>query len=159
MTGKHKPGNPRTQRRDDPVEIAKRFWSHVRQEGECWVWTLKPDSYGYGRIQIGGRSGSSVKAHRWAWEHMIGPIPDDLTLDHLCPNKMCVRPDHLEPVPSEENVSRHWKRQDTCKNGHVRTEENTYIRKRDGSKQCLDCSRARWAKNRDAGWRRPSRAR
>jgi len=60
--------------------------------------------YGYARFNIA--PGQSVHAHRFAYEELVGPIPEGLDLDHLCRNKTCVNPAHLEPVTRAENVRR-----------------------------------------------------
>lgn len=81
----------------------RRFWSKVDASGDCWLWTGAPH-LGYGRFSR-GRSGATY-AHRVAYELLVGPIPDGLTLDHLCWNTLCVNPDHLEPVTRAENTRR-----------------------------------------------------
>lgn len=63
------------------------------------------DSGVYGRFDVDGRL---VQAHRWAYEHAVGPIPQGLELDHLCRNTKCVNPAHLEPVTRAENLRREW---------------------------------------------------
>lgn len=69
----------------------------------CWIWHAAK-SKGYGLFQ-------GSRAHRWAYERMIGEIPASLTLDHLCGNKSCVNPAHLEPVTRLENIRRFRERQ------------------------------------------------
>ena len=83
-----------------PLEV--RFWSQVNKAGDCWEWTGSLRR-GYGRFKTGR---TSVTAHRFSYEHMVGPIPEGLELDHLCRNTACVRPDHLEPVTRLVNVRR-----------------------------------------------------
>lgn len=80
------------------------FWTTVdkRPDG-CWVWTAHGNNRGYGRFRVGGRQ---AYAHRVAYELRNGPIPPGLTIDHLCRNKMCVNPAHLEPVTLRENALR-----------------------------------------------------
>ncbi len=74
-------------------------------ETPCWIWVHFISRWGYGRHQRGrGRFGSS--AHRLAYIQFRGPIPNDLELDHLCRQRSCVRPDHLEPVSHRENCRR-----------------------------------------------------
>lgn len=88
---------------------AARFWSYVRKTGpdECWMWTGAicgaPRGKGYGHLNIGGRL---VMAHRFAYELLVGPIPEGLVLDHLCREQYCVNPAHLEPVTQRTNVHR-----------------------------------------------------
>lgn len=83
------------------VEAWDRFWPRV-DVGLCWVWLGSHDR-GYGHF---GVDGGYVRAHRWAWEALVGPIPPGLVLDHLCRNPSCVNPDHLEPVTRAENTRR-----------------------------------------------------
>jgi hypothetical protein len=82
---------------------AARDWWEVDPETGCWQWLLNMSSRGYGRIWADGRRHT---AHRYVYEHFHGPIPEGLELDHLCRNKLCVNPDHLEPVTHIENVRR-----------------------------------------------------
>lgn len=84
------------------AEIA-RFWPRVQRVSECWDWMAGKTLAGYGRIRAGGRS---VYAHRMSYELAKGPIPDGLTIDHLCRNRGCVNPAHLEAVPIGVNVLR-----------------------------------------------------
>jgi hypothetical protein len=71
----------------------------------CWEWTSTRMSAGYGQMWDGTR-GRTQGAHRLFYEAFIGPIPEGLELDHLCRNRACVRPDHLEPVTRRENLLR-----------------------------------------------------
>ena len=83
--------------------IPERFWEKVDAEGDCWEWTGAL-SGGYGQFRT--EAAVSRGAHRWSWEHLVGPIPSSMQLDHLCRNRRCVNPDHLEPVPQRTNVLR-----------------------------------------------------
>lgn len=80
-----------------PIEIA-RFWSkaEVRGSQQCWPWRGQKTN-GYGRFQ-------EVRAHRYAYQLHKGDIPDGLMIRHLCGNKMCVNPAHLEPGTMSENA-------------------------------------------------------
>ncbi|HEV2928117.1 MAG TPA: HNH endonuclease signature motif containing protein, partial [Propionibacteriaceae bacterium] len=113
------------------VEVAARFWAKVDRSGgpdACWPWTANRMDSGYGRYSIDGRS---KLAHRISYELSVGSIPDGLQIDHLCRNKPCVNPTHLEAVTQRENLLRG----DTvparnaarthCANGHEFTPENT----------------------------------
>jgi hypothetical protein len=99
---------------------AQRFWEKVDVSGVCWEWTgARTNGYGYFK-----RVGTTRRAHRIAYEHLVGPVPDGLVLDHLCRNRGCVNPDHLEPVTSRENLRRgsgiagRHARSDLCPRGH-----------------------------------------
>lgn len=74
----------------------------------CWLWSGNVNPDGYGRVAWRRADGVSRTgfAHRFAYERLVGPVPDGLVLDHLCRNTVCVRPDHLEPVTDSENSRR-----------------------------------------------------
>lgn len=136
--------------------ITERFWGSVDKNGPdgCWVWTgtLR---YGYGYFRQGGKN--AVRAHRWAYERIVGPIPEGLQLDHLCRVRACVNPSHLEPVTQRENIMRGESfsalkaAQTHCVNEHEFTPENTRYRADTGHRECKECKRARnreWRRNR-----------
>lgn len=72
-------------------------------ETPCWVWQGSDDGDGYGTVR---RDRRTLKAHRFYYEQVRGPIPDGLQLDHLCRIRRCVNPAHLEPVTQAENMQR-----------------------------------------------------
>lgn len=98
-----------------------RFWdkvnkygpipSHAPNLGPCWIWTGAKDKKGYGQF----RSGKvMVLAHRFIYEKLVGPIPPNLQMDHICFNTSCVRYfGHLEPVTGLENIRRRYARSST----------------------------------------------
>lgn len=69
----------------------------------CWIWQRYKDRDGYGTVK---RDGRCLHAYRYYWEQQNGPVPRDRELDHLCRQRDCVRPDHLEPVTNAENQRR-----------------------------------------------------
>jgi len=107
----------------------------------CWEWHGKRDVDGYGRFSIRQRW---YLAHRIAYELLVGPIAARLQLDHLCRNRACVNPAHLEPVTARENVRRASQDKACCKNGHPFDEANTYSHWRHGMlrRHCRACNRA-----------------
>jgi hypothetical protein len=119
----------------------ERFWSKVDASGDCWTWVAaRHGESGYGVYSVRHKN---ILAHRYAYEQLVGPIPEELDLDHLCRNPPCVNPDHLEPVTRRENLRRgkHVYRDRThCKHGHPYSEENTYIDPR-GARWCKTCRR------------------
>lgn len=117
------------------VPTIERFWAKVDKTDDCWLWTGVRISNGYGSFRV---EGAMRLAHRFAYELLVGPIPDGLQIDHLCRVKHCVNPLHLEPVTQAENVRRgHDAR--GCIHGHPWTEESTYIRPGNGARQCRIC--------------------
>lgn len=127
---------------------AQRFWLRVQIVADsCWLWQGPVNSGGYGVFMPA--SNRPVGVHRFAYEFCVGPIPAGLQLDHLCRVRLCVNPDHLEPVTGTENVrrsdgpslTRARMTKAICKNGHPFNSANTYIR-RTGNKACRPCSAA-----------------
>ena len=118
---------------------------HDAQAG-CWVWSGGRIHEGYGVFWLGGKT---LRAHRWAYETFVGPIPEGLVLDHLCRRPECVNPEHLEPVTQSVNINRGvlWEKEKThCSRGHAYDEVNTYIDP-DGHRHCRACRRERKRKN------------
>jgi hypothetical protein len=120
--------------------LPERFWRSVHKTETCWVWSGANNGRGYGKFWIS--KGRSAYAHRVAYEHLVGPIPDGLTIDHLCFNTRCIRPDHLEPVTLAENVRRAQARVTECPQGHPYSPANTYVCPR-GKRRCRQCARDR----------------
>jgi hypothetical protein len=121
----------------------------------CWLWTAGLNGEGYGAINVAGQI---RPAHRVAYELFRGPIPEGLTLDHLCRVRCCVNPDHLEPVTRKENTLRGigasavHARKTHCKHGHAFTPDNVYVR-RGNTRDCRTCHRARERDARQLGAR------
>lgn len=127
----------------------RRFWAKVAQQGECWIWTANTVGAGYGHFCQGGEK-RMMLAHRWAYEAMVAPIPEGLVLDHLCMNKLCVNPDHLEPVTQAINIERNPNSINKrgalvthCPSGHEYDATNTRLH--NGGRHCRTCARAHTA--------------
>jgi len=126
-------------------DVVSRFWSKVKtgNPDDCWLWTAKIEQNGYGRFWVNGHS---VFAHRFAYELTHGPIPRGLTVDHLCRNRACENPAHMELVPLRTNVLRgvgitaQLARKTHCPHGHPYDLLNTYINRR-GARICRECQR------------------
>lgn len=133
-----------------PIEAA-RFWTKVEMKGkyECWEWRAAKEA-GYGRF---GRRDATSQAHRISYENLVGPIPEGLVLDHLCRNRSCVNPEHLEPVTIGENVLRgetlpaKLKARTHCINGHEYSLANTHWL--NNKRFCRACNRERMQRARD----------
>jgi hypothetical protein len=122
--------------------MIERLLSRIEKTEVCWIWTGQRDSNGYGKIGSGGRNGRNIPTHRALYELSIGTIPDGMELDHLCRNKICCRPDHLEPVTHAENMKRGGPANKThCKNGHPFTPENTYRWRVTNRRRCRICNK------------------
>lgn len=109
------------------------------EESGCWSWVGPHKETGYG---LGRRAdGSYTHAHRVVYEWIIGPIPAGLDLDHLCRNRGCVNPWHMEPVTKSVNKrrGRSPQRERThCPAEHPYDEANTYV-DRTGRRHCRQC--------------------
>lgn len=128
----------------------ERFAAKVAITGDgCLEWIASVNNSGYGTFATGG--GVSTVAHRWSYEHHRGPIPDGLHLDHLCRNRRCVNPDHLEAVPCRVNLLRSAGNaaKTHCPQGHPYAGENLSITRTTGSRVCITCRRANARRRRE----------
>lgn len=140
-----------------------RFWAKVDRSGggaACWPWQASRTPSGYGRFGDRATQGGWRVAHRVAYQLVVGPIPEDMELDHTCHNRdvscpggsechhrRCVNPAHLDPVTTRVNLLRSpfgagaLSRRTHCGQGHAYTPENTYLRqKRAGfARACRRC--------------------
>ena len=123
----------------------ERFMSRVDKSGPngCWQWLGSLNGHGYGQFSVGR---AKRGAHRWLWEQVNGPASSKLHLDHLCRNRACVNPGHLELVTHQVNLNRgmrteHQAMKTHCPQGHPYNEANTG---RTGSiRWCRECKRIR----------------
>lgn len=135
-----------------------RFFAKVDAEGDCWQWTACVGPDGYARFL-------GTKAHRWAWIHLVGPIPERLELDHLCRNRSCVNPDHLEPVTGYVNIHRSFSpparnaRKTHCPKGHPYAGDNLRVYARPGGTPSRYCNSCLKENARKQALKRRSRAR
>lgn len=130
---------PALGQRRDPID---RLVSKLDMSGQCWTFTGATNAAGYGMVSFQGKT---RPAHRLAYELAVGAVPPDLDLDHLCRNRGCCNPDHLEPVTTRVNVLRgdspsaHHATKTHCPKGHPYDEENTY--RLGNERRCRICHR------------------
>lgn len=110
----------------------------VEKEDGCWEWSGKVMTNGYARIYVNGRD---QLVHRVMYERVVGPIPDGLVIDHLCRNKRCVRPLHLETVTIAENLLRGESNahKTHCPKGHPYAGENLILESGPTRRRCRTC--------------------
>lgn len=134
--------------------LSKLAWSDRRHAGtRCLEWTAGHTTAGYGQFHIGA---DRVYAHRFAYELWFGSIPDGYQIDHLCRNRGCVSPAHIEAVTPRVNNMRSMSTaalnavKTHCVRGHEFTPENTYVTPNRGTRQCRKCMKIRGQERRRA---------
>lgn len=118
-----------------------RFWAKVIKTPTCWIWSKTQNGAGYGQFTLAGKN---LMAHRLAYMLCRGDIPSGLELDHLCRNRACVNPWHLEAVTHRVNMQRAQMhvRRERCLNGHLFTAA-TVMYERSGARRCKICKNAK----------------
>ena len=133
--------------RNQPIDFAylkkHDWWNRVDRRGstECWPWKLSRASHGYGQTY----DGLTVRlAHRVAWALAHDrQVPHDMTIDHICRNRVCCNPSHLRVMSNVDNATDNGQGRKThCPRGHEYNDMNTYIDP-DGARRCRDCARLR----------------
>jgi hypothetical protein len=121
---------------------------HERESG-CWEYASESrQGTSYRQVEVTEGGARVLRyAHRVVYEHMVGAIPEGLQLDHLCRNRMCVNPEHLEPVTGQENKRRAVALITECPQGHPCNEANLR-RQPDGRRYCRECKRLQSAAKR-----------
>lgn len=133
-------------------KAVKDFWARTDKQGadDCWEWTGARYLKGYGYFLIQGKQ---QRAHRFSYELHAGPIPGGLVIDHLCRNKRCVNPAHLEVVTNKENVLRGTSfaaqnsQKTHCPKGHPYSGDNLMLPAR-GGRLCRTCKNQNRVENR-----------
>ena len=121
----------------------ERFMEKVSRSGECLLWIGSKDGCGYGMFYLDGKI---VRAHRFNWERINGPIPAGMVTDHLCRVRACVDPDHIELVTPRENTLRGYgvgmlnAAKTECQKGHPFVVSNL-VKTGNGTRRCRTCCR------------------
>lgn len=138
------------------------------QANGCWMWTGEGNNDGYGMFRPSPGQ-PRYMTHRWAYENLVGPIPDGMQVDHKChtndiacpggrdcAHRRCCNPEHLEVVTASENTTRqrhHYRGKEACPKGHP-YEGTNLITGRDGKRRCRECDRERKRQARESARRR-----
>jgi len=143
--------------------VLERFLEKISVSDDgCWNWTACKDRYGYGQFSFEGKT---KLAHKILYEQYKGKIPKELQIDHLCRNRKCVNPLHLETVPNRENIMRGIgitsinAKKTHCIHGHEFTAQNTIIkivknRKQRNCKTCYYIQNTEYRKRRNSIFRK-----
>lgn len=131
----------------------ERFYAYLdtHDPAQCWRWQGATDKDGYGVFSPSGKG--TVRVHRWAYEQLVGPIPDGLVLDHLCEQRDCANPQHTRPTTNRNNVLRSATspsavnaRKAECHQGHALAGDNLTVNA-NGARLCRICERERWQRS------------
>ena len=120
--------------------VEERFWEKVEKTDYCWNWTATKSKRGYGTFRIDDKM---IRVHRFSYELHKGKILNGLTIDHLCRNRSCVNPDHLEAVTIKKNTLRgigpasQNVKKTHCPKGHKYSGSNLYVL--NGTRYCKTC--------------------
>lgn len=126
-------------------DMTRTIWNlalEAAESNECWNWQGHVTKAGYGRRKVNGKN---LNVHRTVYEALIGPVDKELHLDHLCRNRKCANPFHLEPVTPRENILRGVgptaknAKKDACVNGHPFDSENTRFYPNGRGRECKAC--------------------
>jgi hypothetical protein len=133
----------------------ERFWNQVNKTDSCWLWNGYINKYGYGHV---GQNGRPRRVHIVSWEwHNGRKVKDGFHIHHICKNKLCVNPNHLEELSAND----HWDQtlnsikdkkesRNYCKHGHLLTESNSYVYTNPTTKystrRCKECQTIRNSK-------------
>ncbi len=138
--------------------LREKFLRNFRKgsKDECWEWKGSKFVAGYGKLDYGpGKTRIQLLAHRYSYNHFVGEIPKGLVIDHLCENRACINPNHLEPTTIVDNVQRTYDRKGLkrssssprirfiggkCKYGHLLEGRNVTVCK-NGVIRCGECGR------------------
>lgn len=140
------------------LDITK-FWEKVDKTEDCWNWKAYKFN-GYGKFMVGEKYKKIPRlAHRISYVLYKGRISNNKQIDHLCRNRACVNPEHLQAVSQRENLMRGNgacamnARKVSCPKGHAYTRENTLLYKRRGNKyrKCRKCRKRRFMRHKDLG--------
>lgn len=161
------PGQVERMRLARILPVRPRLYKHSIPEPNsgCWLWTGTTIKDGYGQISIHGRG---QMAHRVSYETFVGPIPEGMTIDHLCRITCCINPDHLQPVTNTQNILRGVAPsarnavKTHCLHGHPLSGANLYITRDGLHRRCRTCTNRRTRdferKRRAEGRHRPTLA-
>lgn len=132
--------------------VIDRFFEKVKITSHCWIWNASKNEDGYGLFRFNGKV---RRAHQFSYKLYKGKLKDGCEIDHICKNRSCVNPYHMEGVTHKENTLRGntvggvYARRTHCKSGHPFTGENVYSRGPGLGRGCRACNKI-WNMNKKA---------